>query len=241
MKKLMVTMLMVMMVVGVSACGNNAEPAKESVSQSSMVQSSEEVSSEVSVESKEEAKEADELPNWKGVLDHVGGIGDVGSYGIKIAYPSLKPASSGWAYQKDPALVLVTTPGYTEDNEDVVIENVEDALVLSKRAIEISLKFFRGGRYGNYDFVIESQETMTINEWPTCKYTGKHTYTYEGQTQEIPFVAYSFYTGQMEGYSYFTVIVMDDSINNPTMEPLPEGTIDAYARKMVESARLAQY
>ncbi len=237
MKKIIVAMLMVMMVVGVSACGNDAAPTKESASQSSMVQSSEEVSKE----SKEESKEVNELPNWKGVYDYVGGIGNVGGYGINIAYPSLKPASSGWAYQKDPALVLVTTPGYTEDNEDVVIENVEDALVLSKRAIEISLKFFRGGRYGNYDFVIKSQETMTINEWPTCKYTGKHTYTYEGNAQEIPFVAYSFYTGQMEGYSYYTVIVMDDSINNPTMDPLPEGTIEAYAKKMVESARLGQY
>ncbi len=238
MKKLIVAMLMVMMVAGVSACGNDGTPTKESTAQSGVEQSSKEVSNEVSVESKEETKEADELPNWKGVYDNVGGIGDVGSYGIKIAYPSLKPASSGWAYQKDPALVLVTTPGYTVDKEKVVIENVEDAFTLSKNAIDISLKFFRGAEYSDYNFSIQNQETMTMNEWPTCKYTGKHTYTYDGETQEIPFVAYSFYTGQMEGYSYYTVIVMDDSINNPSMDPLPEGVIEAYAKKMVESAVL---
>ena len=37
---------------------------------------------------------------------------------------------------------------------------------------------------------------------------------------------------------YIYWIVCDDSINNPTMEPLPEGTIDAYALKMGESIRI---
>lgn len=55
---------------------------------------------------------------------------------------------------------------------------------------------------------------------------------------EIPFVAYSFYTGQIENYSYFTIVVVDDYINNTILGELPEGTIQAYARKMVESVTI---
>ncbi len=239
MNKLMVAMLMVMMAAGVSACGNDAAPTKESTGQSSVEQSSEEVSDEVSLESKEETKEADELPNWKGVYDHVGDVVvGKGSFGIDIAYPSLKPASGGCAYQKDPAVVLVSTPGTDDNNEYVVIEDVADTLNASMDTISMWMQSYRGYSCSDFNFAVEQQEKVTVNDMPACKYEGMHSYVISGETKEIPFVAYSFYTGQMEGHSYFTIIVMDDSINNPTMAPLPEGTIEAYARKMVESVRL---
>lgn len=38
--------------------------------------------------------------------------------------------------------------------------------------------------------------------------------------------------------AYLTLIVTDGSLANPTKEPVPEGTIEAYARKMAESIRL---
>lgn len=38
--------------------------------------------------------------------------------------------------------------------------------------------------------------------------------------------------------AYLTLIVTDGSLVNPTKEPVPEGTIEAYARKMAESIRL---
>ena len=116
-----------------------------------------------------------------------------------------------------------------------MVNSLEETFDATKNWTIMMLDSFRDYHYADFDFTIESQELVTINELDTCKYTGKHTYTLDGVAQEIPFVAYSFDTGVIENYSYITVIVMDDSINNPSMEPLPEGTIEAYAKKMVES------
>ena len=83
---------------------------------------------------------------------------------------------------------------------------------------------------------------MTINDMPTCMVEGMHTYIDEkGQELSLPFVAYSFYTGQIENYSYFTVVLIDDSVNQEVLDPLPEGTIKAYGRKMVESVNIPEY
>ena len=76
---------------------------------------------------------------------------------------------------------------------------------------------------------------------PACKYLGKHTYTVSGEAEATPFVAYSFYTGQLENYSYFTVIVVDACLKQiRSMKPLPEGALEEYARKMVESVELKE-
>ena len=222
--------------------GKNSEAVKES--DSGETEATKEAEKETIKEKEEptettEVEEKDELPNWKGVYDNVGAtILHQGTFGIVIEYPSLKPASSGCAYQMDPALVLVCTPHKNENGEYVVIENVEDTLSASHRTISMWLEDYRGYGYTDFNFLVENQELLTINDFPACKYTGIHTYVVDDTTYEIPFAAYSFYTGQLEGYSYFTAIVMDDSLNNPSMEPLAEGTIEAYAKKMVESVEL---
>lgn len=241
-RKLVAAMVMMMLALGITACGQNAESSNDTTKESTIEAPKEdkketEEKEEPTAEPVEEKK--DELPNWKGVYDDVGrSVVGHGSFGIKIAYPSLIPASSGCAYQMDPALVLVCSPGKDENGEAVVVEKVEDTLGASKRMITMYLQMYRGYDHTDFEFVVENQELLTINDLEACKYEGKHTYVVDGTTYEIPFAAYSFYTGQKEKYSYFTAIVMDDSLNMPSMEPLPEGTIQAYAKKMVESVEV---
>ena len=52
-------------------------------------------------------------------------------------------------------------------------------------------------------------------------------------------MAYSVDTKQAE-HSYITIIVIDDTLSNPGLDPLPEGTIEAYAKKMAESIPLKE-
>lgn len=222
------------LIMSVTACGKEENSANTAVQQSMTEKGTEETKVEKTEEKTEENKK-EELANWKGIVDHYGyRVVGKGSVSVDIKYPSLKPASSGCAYQMDPALVLIADPGLTSDMKEIWVENFEDTFSVAKNNIIMYIDNFRNYQYDNFDFVIETQELMTINELDTCKYTGKHTYTLDGVAKEIPFVAYSVDTKQVEN-TYPTILVMDDSINNPSMEPLPEGTIEAYAKKMVES------
>lgn len=103
-----------MLAVGMVACGDESAPnAASGDDKSSEITAEVKQEKEEKKEEKKEKKEKEmDLPNWKGVSDYVGlNVPNLGHFGVKICYPSLKPASSGWAYQMDPALVFVTTPG----------------------------------------------------------------------------------------------------------------------------------
>jgi len=194
-------------------------------------------------ENKNEESSEMELPNWRGIKAYYGVSGYIdgdnyGRIGIDISYPWLKPSSSGyWAYQWDPSLVLVTSPGLDKSHTFIKVNNLKETFNTSKEEMIEKIEYYRDYHYSNFDFIINTSEPMTINGLSTYKYTGKHTYTKDGTQQEIPFVAYSFDTKQIDNV-YITVIVMDDSINNTSMKPLPKGTIEAYARKMVESIKV---
>lgn len=98
----------------------------------------------------------------------------------------------------------------------------------------------RSKQYSDFDFLIETAEPVEINGFSMYKYTGIHTYTYDGEQRECDFVAYSVDTGQIE-YSYPTIIVINDTLSNPDMEPISKETIEAYARKMAESVKITKY
>ena len=241
------------LVMGLASCGQPASgeegDSTESTVNSSVAESVPE-KEEDSAETPEEST-SEELPNWKGVMDYFGydvyaaGRTYVGRVSINIEYPSLKPTSYGWAYQLDPAYVFVTSPGFVvvdgkmDISEDLLIESLEDTFEATKPEILRYLKSDRNRRYSNFDFVVETAEPVTINDLSMYKYTGIHTYTYEEEDRQCDFVAYSVDTKQAE-HSYFTIIVIDDSLSNPSLDPLPEGTIEAYARKMAESIILKE-
>ena len=221
-------------VMNLMACGQfsvNEEPeSNTSSSETEISQTKEEEIEEEKVEVSEE-----ELPYWRGVWDYFGyrviGVGDIS---LDIAYPSLTPTSWGWAYQMDPTYVFVTSAGYDEEGNDIMIDSLEETFEVSKTYICRQLDFDRSYHYDNFDFSIETQEPVTINDLSMYKYTGIHTYTYDGEQRECDFVAYSVDPQQIE-HQYITLIVMDDSLSHPSMDPVPEGTIEAYARKMAES------
>ena len=188
-----------------------------------------------------------EPPKWKGVYDNVGAnIGGVGRFRISIAYPAIIPFETAFVEQLDGTAAFVSILGYDDTPEGVKpvsVNRVEDAFRASGKRIHAAMENYRRGskrKYADFDFVVEKQELTTIKDMPACKYLGKHTYTKNGIAEEIPFAAYSFYTGQLENYSYFTVVVVDDHISKRSLEPLQEGVIEAYARKMVESVELKE-
>lgn len=241
MKKVILMLMVSMMVFTLVGCGKSEE-TKSSANKNATDTTKEAIIEDSKVDSvveKNEDNTKEVLANWRGIEDKfittiIEDDGSVKDVNIQIEYPSLVPASLGFTYQMDPALVLVTTPGTTKDLENIRVASLEDTFEVSKERIVKDIKKYRSYGYSDFDFIVESQEALTINNLETYKYTGKHTYTLDGESQEIPFVAYSFDTKQVDNI-YLTVIVMDDSINNPSMEPLPEGTIEAYALKMIES------
>ncbi len=252
-KKILLMGCITALAIGLASCGQPASGEEgdsvESTVNSSVAESVPE-KEEDSAETPEEIAD-EELPNWKGVMDkfiydvYAAGRTYVGRVSINIEYPSLTPTSFGWAYQLDPAYVFVTSPGFVvvdgkmDINEDLLIESLEDTFEATKPYILWKLKTDRNPRYRNFDFEVETAEPVTINDLSMYKYTGTHTYTYEEEDRQCDFVAYSVDTKQAE-HSYFTIIVIDDSLSNPSMDPLPEGTIEAYARKMAESITLRE-
>lgn len=241
MKRKIITMLgIISIVMGLAACGQVPANGGDSSADST-------VSDAVSEEKEEEASEQEEdidemeLPYWKGVWDHYGHtVVGVGFVSIYLQYPSLKPTSYGWAYQMDPTYVAVLSPGYDKDGNDIEIDTLENAFEVTKPEICRTLKSRRKPKYADFDFIVETAEPVTINEFSMYKYTGTHTYTYDGEQRECDFVAYSVDTKQVE-HSYPTLIVIDDSLSHPEADPVPEGTIEAYARKMAESIEIREH
>lgn len=244
-KKIITSILLLTLAVGLIACGSKEN--EDSSSQKESVDSTEEKDANTDVEDdadevsqdQSEEKEEMDLPNWKGVYDYYGvSIMGHDGFGIDIAYPSSHPGTVGAAIQIDPAIVLVTSLGKDQDLNPFSVTQVEDAFETSMRRILRDMKDCIGSKAKEMEFIVDSQESLTINDMPTCRTDGVCTYKVNGEDFTLPFVAYSFYTGQLEGYSYFTVVVLDNSINCPSQDPLPEGTIEAYAKKMVESVKI---
>jgi len=260
MKKRVITILLAaVMAVSMVSCGKS-EDTQADAGKGSTVEVSSQAGQEETKEKKEESSEED-LPNWKGVGNYYGysvctdDDTCIAEVSINICYPSLKPPSGGWTYQKDPACVLVSGAGYNnEESHNNKVDRLEDTFETAKEWLTQDYKVSEiNNRYADADFIAETEELVTINGFSCCKYTGKFTYTYNPlkldgeptEERESDFVAYAVDTRQtlkeVEGIYPVLIVVLDDSQGNPSMEPLPKGTIEAYARKMVESIRIDDY
>lgn len=84
----------------------------------------------------EEETDEEDLPYWIGVEDHFGYSVDFSedSVSIDIEYPSLKPTSHGWAYQKDAAYIGVFSPGLQSDRS----KQYSDFLIETEEPVEIN-------------------------------------------------------------------------------------------------------
>lgn len=226
-----------------TACGKDGQEGQKQ--SSTIVESSQKESESEKQEETKEPQEAEmELPNWKGAYADGSARQKYKDCGIdfSIQYPSLIPTTrSDFAYQMDPSLVMV---GHALNNEPV--DSLEKAFEVYGDLAVSRMDDFRNSSYTDFVFATETSEETTIHakgidfagmDLPAIKYTGKHTYKKDGEECSIPFVAYAADLTVAEN-CYIFWIVCDDSINNPSMEPLPEGTIDAYALKMGESIRI---
>lgn len=244
MKRRIIIMLGIISVVtGLTACGQVPANGEDHSGDSTVSDAVSEKKEESSEEKTEELSD-EQLPYWRGVYNYFGYYvpqedGIDGHVGIDIQFPSLVPTSGGWAYQIDPTYVLVASPG-RKDGEQIVADSLESTFETSQGEICMWLQSSRGYEYSDFVFTVETEEPLTINDFPMYKYTGTHTYSYYEEQRECDFVAYCVDSKQTE-HAYFTFIVMDDSLNNPSMDPVPEGTIEAYARKMAESIILDPY
>ena len=231
------------LIASVTACGK-AEKEGQAESGTTVESSREESKSEKQEETKESQEVEMELPNWKGAYADDSARQKYMDCGIDFAiqYPSLIPTTrSDFAYQMDPSLVMV---GEALNNEPV--DALEKAFEAYGGLAVSRMEDYRDDSYTDFAFVTETSEETTIHakgidfagmDLPAIKYTGKHTYKKDGEECSIPFVAYAADLTVAEN-CYIFWVVCDDSINNPSMEPLPEGTIDAYALKMGESIQI---
>ncbi|MGN0423729.1 MAG: hypothetical protein ACI4FY_00285 [Acetatifactor sp.] len=185
-----------------------------------------------------------ELPNWKGVYADDSARQKYKDCKIDyiIQFPALLPTTrSNFAYQMDPSLIMV---GEALNNEPV--DSLEKAFEAYGGLAVSRMEEYRDDSYTDFAFMTETSEETTIHakgidfagmDLPVIKYTGKHTYKKDGEEFSIPFVAYAADLTVAEN-CYIFWIVCDDSINTPSMEPLSEGTIEAYALKMGESIQI---
>ena len=236
-KGISIVMCLIAIMISLMACGQPT--ANEGTVDN--LNSSDEGTMQEKEEETSKPKEED-LPYWIGVEDHFGYYVDFSedAVSIDLEYPSLKPTSYGWAYQKDAAYIGVFSPGYDEDFIDLKVDSLENTFAIAKAYFCKQLESDRSKQYSDFDFLIETAEPVEINGFSMYKYTGTHTYTYDGEQRECDFVAYSVDTGQIE-YSYPTIIVINDTLSNPGMEPISKETMEAYARKMAESVKITKY
>ena len=231
------------LIASVTACGKTGKEG-QTESRTTVESSREESKSEKQEETKESQDVEMELPNWKGVYGDDSARQKYKDCKIDylIQFPSLLPTTrSNFAYQMDPSLIMV---GEALNNEPV--DSLEKAFEAYGGLAVSRMEDYRDDSYTDFAFVTETSEETTIHakgiefagmDLPAIKYTGKHTYKKDGVECSIPFVAYAADLTVAEN-CYIYWIVCDDSINNPTMEPLSEGTIDAYALKMGESIQI---
>ena len=241
-KRVLILLGSIVMTINLAACGQpDANEGTGGIMNSSESETLQEKEEETS-QHEEEDTNGEELPNWIGVEDHFGYYVDFSdsSVSIDIEYPSLKPTSYGWAYQKDASYIGVLAPGHDEDFNDLQVDLLENTFTIAKDYFCKMLDSDRNKHYDNFDFIIETGEPIVINDFSMYKYTGKHTYTYDDELRECDFVAYSVDTGQIE-HSFPTIIVIDDTLGHPNMDPVSKETIEAYARKMAESVKITKY
>lgn len=244
MKKSEIGMLVgLVLIASMTACGKTGKEG-QTESRTTVESSREESKSEKQEETKESQDVEMELPNWKGVYGDDSARQKYKDCKIDylIQFPSLLPTTrSNFAYQMDPSLIMV---GEALNNEPV--DSLEKAFEAYGGLAVSRMEDYRDDSYTDFAFVTETSEETTIHakgiefagmDLPAIKYTGKHTYKKDGVECSIPFVAYAADLTVAEN-CYIYWIVCDDSINNPTMEPLSEGTIDAYALKMGESIQI---
>lgn len=210
MKKLLSLLLITILCVSLAACSN--ESAKEpSTNSNSSVQNSE------------------KTDDWGVQEKIVATKNDVISV-ANIKFPSLTGIVEGTgkiAYQKDKTLVILDAE-MKEVFPNIAANSCEEVFPAYFEQTRAIMDAYRQMNYDNFEFSVANKETVTVNGYEMCKYTGKHTFTVNGENDEMNFVAYATKLNGNGAYVYW--MVLDESEDQSLTE-----TIEEYADKMAKT------
>ncbi len=222
MKKILSILLVTMMILMCFAgCGKDNEPTNTDTPSTTV--------SDKETQASEETSNNDNTDDWGVQEKIVATKNDVISV-ANIKFPSLTGIVEGTgkiAYQKDKTLVILDAemkevfPNITANS----CEEVFPAYFEQTRAI---MDAYRQMNYDNFDFSVANKETVTVNGYEMCKYIGKHTFTVNGENDEMDFVAYATKLNGNGAYVYW--MVLDESEDQSLTK-----TIEEYADKMAKT------
>lgn len=212
MKKIIATILALVMVLSLAACGGKTEEPTSGNDTPNVEQPKEETKAPAV-----EAPAPTEEPAgpW-GVTDNFTAFANDTFGGYYINFPELTgvPKGSGLvAYQSDGSLVIVDGQiiGGT-----IEVGSVDEVLPAYFEQTIIMMDLYRNSAYDNFAFEIASQEHTTVNGYEMCKYAGVHSFTMDGVAATNNFVAYATQLNSNGAYVYWMVLdeTADQSLGN---------------------------
>jgi hypothetical protein len=203
MKRIITFLLAVMMVLCLAACQTTPKETEPSKTPSN--QPTEPSKQQDTTPTTEATQPAEE---W-GVVDDFSVVANGKAVLISIKLPALTgiPKGTGLlAYQPDGTFVIVDGHKASISPE---ISSVDQVLPTCFVQTEMTLDLYRASTYKDFAFEIKSSEKVTVNGYEMCKYTGVHTFTFEGNQKSFNFVAYATQLKTNGGYVYW--MVLDES------------------------------
>lgn len=218
MKKTVLGLLCAILILGVSVgCGQQATEETPNNNNSTNTENN----------SKEEQKEPTvNLDDW-GVQDKITTRKNNNTITAWIKFPTLSGIVEGTgklAYQKDKTLVIFDAE-HKEVFPNLSANSCDEVFPTYFEQTKAIIDAHRQMTWDNFDFKINSKETMTINDYEMCKYTGTHTFTFQGEADSMSFVAYATKLKGNDAIVYWMVI--DESEDQSLGK-----TIEEYAKKM---------
>lgn len=188
---------------------------------------------EVDDEKKEEIEEDTE--NW-GVQEKIVAKKNDTFTTAYIKFPTLSGITEGTgkiAYQKDKTLVILDAE-HKDVFPNITANSCEDVFPAYFEQTKSIIDAYRQMDYDNFEFNISNKETITVNGYEMCKYTGKHTFTIDTYSDEgtidceMNFVAYATKLNGNDAYVYW--MVLDESEDQSLTK-----IIEEYADKMAKT------
>mgnify|MGYP003300822225 CR=1 FL=1 len=223
MKKKMILCVSLILLFVLTACGNNTVHAG-GVDKDTFAEN---INSSETLESEFTENEADD--KW-GVDENTITEKNDKKVRAHIKFPNLCGIVEGTgkiAYQPDESLVLLGSE--IDFNEPEIegnkIENIFPAYFIKVAEI---MEAYRGAKYKDFEFEITSKETVNVNGYEMCKYTGKHTFASRKDNYEMNFVAYATRLKGNDAVVYWMVL-------DETDDQILSDVIESHADKMAQT------
>lgn len=226
MKKKVILCLSLILLFVLTACGNNtvhAEGVKKDTS-------TEDMNSSEGLESELTENEVDD--GW-GVDENTITEKNDKKARAYIKFPNLCGIVEGTgkiAYQPDESLVLL---GSEIDFEEPEVEGnkIENIFPAYFGKVAEIMEAYRGAKYKDFEFEITSKETVNVNGYEMCKYTGKHTFASRDNSFEMNFVAYATRLKGNDAVVYWMVL---DETDDQSLSEIIESHADKMAQTLHE-------